>query len=121
MKNRLLKTLVPTFIAIAACMPAMAETHVQQKVNFADLNLDKAAGVETLYRRVKTAARRVCGANTAQRRTGSIRQLGTDRQCYELAMTKAIQQIDHPQLSALYAGHNRSREDIAFTSNLSKR
>ena len=118
MKNRLLKTLVPTFVAIATCMPAIAET-TQKKVSFADLNLDKKAGVETLYLRVKTAARRVCGPNAALRRTGAIRQVATDRQCYEETMAKAIRQIDHPQLSALYAGH-RSQIEIAFTSNLSK-
>lgn len=35
------------------------------KVRFDDLNLDRQAGAETLYKRLESAARRVCGPREA--------------------------------------------------------
>ena len=48
-----------------ATTPATTENVRQQVVSFADLNLETEAGAKTLLRRIKFAARRVCGVNDA--------------------------------------------------------
>ena len=68
-------------------------------VSFADLNLSNDSGVETLYQRLKTAARRSCG-------TVSVRQLNLFRltkECVKKALAEAIDSIDNERLNKLHS------------------
>jgi len=59
----MLKTIAPAFVAVAAltiATPAAAET-VSVEVKYADLDLSKEAGRETLQGRIAQATREVCG------------------------------------------------------------
>ena len=68
-------------------------------VRYADLNLGTDAGNTTLYARLVSAARQVCG-------TGDIRNLGqlaATQACQREAIAKAVQEVHSPQLAAVFA------------------
>jgi UrcA family protein len=68
-------------------------------VSFADLDLSKAAGAQALYKRIKFAARRVCGSQ------GGYTYLASQsawRKCYDTAVANAVADVDRPSLTALY-------------------
>ena len=68
-------------------------------VSFADLNLSNDSGVETLYQRLKTGARRYCG-------TVSARQLNLFRptkECVKKALAEAVDSIDNEKLNKLHS------------------
>ena len=68
-------------------------------VHYADLNLNKTAGVAALYRRITAAANRVCGQRTL---TGSNYPLPEYTRCYNEAIATAVARVDRPQLTAYY-------------------
>lgn len=78
-------------------------------VRFDDLNLDRKAGAETLYQRLESAARRVCGA----RETGSAFPHDTrDRErCQADALQRAVERIDNAHLTAAHQRHTGNQEN----------
>jgi len=65
-------------------------------VSYGDLDLSRQAGVDVLYRRLKTAAGNVCGPK------GDGRNLTMQfywKQCYKAALDNAIETVDHVGLS----------------------
>jgi UrcA family protein len=72
---------------------------VSVTVSFADLDLSKAAGAQTLYKRIKAAARRACGSIDGYTHMRSQRGW---RECYESAIADAVARVDRPSLTALY-------------------
>src|SRR5260370_26780461 len=76
-------------------------------VHYADLNLNKTAGVAVLYRRITAAGSRVCGQRAL---TGSNYPLPEYTSCCNEAIATAVARVDHPQLIAYYhAQATRSR------------
>jgi len=71
----------------------------QKTVSFADLDLSKPAGAQTLYKRIKAAAAYVCGSNGRYTRLGGRKAW---RACYDTAVANAVAQIDRPSLTALH-------------------
>ena len=67
-------------------------------VSFADLDLSKAAGAQTLYKRIKAAARQVCGSIDGYTYMKSQRW----RECYQSAIADAVARVDRPSLTALH-------------------
>lgn len=67
-------------------------------VKFADLNLQAPAGVETLYKRIHSAATQVCDSDGAHR----LWILTDDRKCAAAAETQAIEKVNNAALSAFY-------------------
>lgn len=68
---------------------AVANTDVQtMKVQIDDLDLSRSPGARTLYRRITSAARLVCGTNT----------------CIEQAIDRAVKQVNAPTLTRLRFG-----------------
>lgn len=68
-------------------------------VSYADLDLDRNAGIVTLYRRIQGAARSVCDVHSG-------RMLVTKRSyssCVANAVGSAVVQIDRPMLSEYVA------------------
>jgi UrcA family protein len=65
-----------------------------ETVKFADLNVGTPAGVETLYRRIHAAARRVC-----EQPGGKLASISG---CMTKAESQAIGKVNSPLLTAFY-------------------
>ena len=104
-RNRLLaRAGVSVAFALCTCLFAQGASAAQAKVksttvSFADLDLSKAAGAQTLYNRIKVAARRVCGP--AARYTYGVPNSAFIK-CFETAVADAVAQVDRPSLTALH-------------------
>lgn len=89
--------------AVCTCLvsySASAELSVKsQAVSFADLDLSKAAGAQTLYKRIRAAARHVCGPVDQYTNLTSSKSF---RKCYDAAIADAVAQVDRPSLTALH-------------------
>jgi UrcA family protein len=73
-------------------------------VKYGDLTLGTDGGVNRLYRRIVSAAERVCPDSP-------IRDLGAQHQvdvCRKQAVARAIQHIDNSRLAALYAVRSKN-------------
>jgi UrcA family protein len=75
---------------------ASAETIKKVTVNFAELNLDKPAGVKVLYKRLRKASESVCGGWRAVRTSRSAKH------CYDAALSQAVFDVNKPLLSELH-------------------
>jgi UrcA family protein len=64
-------------------------------VRFADLNLDRQAGIAELYVRIKGAARRVC----AEQANDQLVAERNSPNCVKRAVSTAVARIDRPMLS----------------------
>ena len=69
------------------------------KVRFADLNLGTQAGVETLYKRIQSAARIVCYDDTP---TSEPRYFYHRRKCEQIAVANAVRDVNNRNLTAMY-------------------
>lgn len=104
-RNRLLaRAGVSVAFALCTCLVAHGASAAQPRVktttvSFADLDLSKAAGAQTLYQRIKVAARRVCGP--ADRYTYGTPSNGFLK-CFDAAVADAVAQVDRPSLTALH-------------------
>jgi UrcA family protein len=72
---------------------------VQATVSYADLDLSKPAGAQTLYKRIKGAAARVCGSHG---RYTTLEPRSVWHKCFDTAVANAVAQIDRPTLTALH-------------------
>lgn len=72
-------------------------------VSYADLDLSKRAGAETLYRRIRKAARAVCEPGSL-----SPGRMGVWRDCIEEAVANAVVSINRPTLTALHRASTRT-------------
>ena len=76
------------------------------KVHFGDLNLSTDAGVQTLYKRIKIAARTVCNESEV---AGDGRALSHYWACYDKAVADAIGKVNNTQLTAMYQHATHAR------------
>jgi UrcA family protein len=76
-------------------------------VQFADLDLNREAGIARLYARIKGAARRVCD----QQANDQLAASQNYPVCVKRAVSTAVARIDRPMLSEYVAqlGGNRAR------------
>jgi len=89
---------VPTAMLIACAWvasSAFAEEPRSEVVKFQDLNVNTEAGVQALYGRIHSAAKRVCYESDA------ILQIA-EASCARKAEADAIQSVRLPQLTAFY-------------------
>lgn len=87
----------------AAASPPPAGGEVRQiTVHFNDLNLDQAAGVAALYRRIRLAAEQVCGE---PQRPGSRIISPYWASCVAQAVAQAVVAVDRPPLTAYHRVH----------------
>jgi UrcA family protein len=83
---------------------AFADDQIRtETVKFADLNVDTPAGVEVLYRRINSAARRVCGYEAA-----SVYANSNWQNCIRPTVDAAVAKVNNPMLTALHTGRNPS-------------
>jgi UrcA family protein len=76
--------------------PAPVPTAV---VRYADLNLDTVRGVQTLYGRIRAAAREVCAPYQSD---SSLLPSPAWRLCVTQAVETAVQRVDRPLLTAYH-------------------
>ena len=69
---------------------AATEEFFTERVSFADLNISSQAGLDTLRRRVRAAATRVCESVNPEPLMASVESLG----CYRRTMGDSYAQID---------------------------
>ncbi len=80
---------------------APAQDLPQVVVSYDDLDLSSSEGAHELYRRIASAAREVCPYADAR----EIGQLALNRSCRNAAISRAVRDINSPQLVALRAQH----------------
>jgi UrcA family protein len=94
----LVSTLWLAAVVLVPAAAAAGELH-SITVKFADLDLNRAADVKVLYRRINLAAEDACGEKEL---TGSHVVLPSWRRCVELAIDQAVVQLDRPALNAYH-------------------
>jgi UrcA family protein len=85
--------------AVSHADPASSPSQRSTAVHYNDLSLDRAVDVKTLYRRIETAADRVCGPREV---TGSHLPAPSYLPCYDVAVRQAVESVANPALSAYY-------------------
>jgi UrcA family protein len=81
---------------------AFADDLIQEKaVHFDDLNLDRPAGAEALYRRIRSAAREVCQTPVYSKNWSALEE----RACFESAVDRAVKIVGAPQLTRVHGDH----------------
>lgn len=115
--NRKLVALAATALAFvgSAAVAAPVTQAREVTVNYADLNLESAAGVEALYARIRAAAKQVCG--TAQ--LNDFYAQADMRACRETAIANAIAKVDNAALAARHANRPEARYAQADTGTRS--
>jgi UrcA family protein len=108
--SRVLASIIGAY-ALVIVLVAPRVTHadsVDQRpyaaVRFGDLNLDTRSGVETLFRRIQTAAGEVCKQYEPH---GTLLPSAAHQSCMRNAVLGAVRNIDSPLLTAYY----KDRED----------
>ncbi len=77
---------------------------LQVVVDFSDLDLDTDRGAAVLQRRLRAAAREVCGSPDPRELALAQRA----RACGEAAITRAVDQVGSPRLAKLHAARSRA-------------
>jgi UrcA family protein len=96
-------SLISVAVAGAVLLAATAQAQTPDvrtvTVRYSDLNLESAAGATTLYIRIRSAARFVCGD------TGhGIDALRVWNACFHTSVSDAVSAVHSPLLSAVDAG-----------------
>ena len=74
-------------------------------VSYADLDLSRESDTQTLYSRLRTAAKSVCG--TADARNLRMRQFAME--CYQQSLSTAVADVSNANLTALHAADRSIR------------
>jgi UrcA family protein len=105
--HHLTRTLIGAALALLICgaeaalfvtAASAAEVH-SISVRYADLDLDRPAGVARLYGRIRAAADNVCSPRVL---TGSYVPQPDYQRCFADAVTQAVARVDRPALSAYH-------------------
>lgn len=89
-----LATSILSFTALDARAATPADDAYSVTVQFADLDLNRQAGIATLYLRIKGAARRVCDQQVSDLLARRIYPV-----CVKRAVSEAVAHINHPMLT----------------------
>lgn len=114
-----MKIFRPALLALTL-LPALA-THADDlseprhiTVTYSDLNLKTAAGAQTLYRRINTAALSVC--HDLETKVLSGRSYWN--QCMNQAISHAVLDVDAPMLTAYYTKEGNGQTQVALAGEL---
>lgn len=107
-ESKVLRGVVAAIAVVAFSLPAMANAGADfagkaEKVNYADLNLEKEAGAKQLYRRLQQASKRVCGVESLTV-TGSVREVSKAKSCYRDSLDSAVAEINSATLNGIHQG-----------------
>lgn len=98
----------------AACIGHSALVHAERAdrgstqsitIHYGELDLSKAQGLEVLYKRIKRAARFVCGSDRSPLTTSRARHA---MECYQDTLEDAVRQVNRPRLTALHRAKTKS-------------
>lgn len=92
--------------AAAAVEPGEVAT---RRVNFADLDLTRSAGVAVLYARIKSAAGEVCEPVNAR----ALESVERSHRCTEQAIARAVADVNAPALTSYYLAKTRQTITLA--------
>ena len=84
-------------------LPAAADGRLVEEsleVRYADLDLDKAAGVASLYARLRSAAEQVCDVAAGPQ---ALFLSSSERVCAAAALEQAVANVDRAALTAYHA------------------
>jgi UrcA family protein len=104
--SRVLASLIGAYalaIALVAPQVTYADSIARpptETVRYADLNLDTHSGVETLFRRIQSAAGEVCKEYEPH---GTLVPSAAHRSCIRNAVSGAVRKVDSPSLTAYYS------------------
>lgn len=103
MKTAIRLTAIAAALAtsLALSVPASADSEVSEVVKYDDLNLTTTTGAQTLYKRLKAAAWRVCRESVSLAGTSGMLQQG---QCMKTLVESAVHNVNKPELTALHEG-----------------
>ena len=109
-ESKLFKGVIAAVVVVAFSLPASAFADsaaklngATEKVRYSDLNVEKQAGAEQLYRRLQLASKRVCGVESLKV-AGSIRAVSQSRRCYREALDAAVAKMDNATLIKIHEG-----------------
>jgi len=87
-------------VAVALCFSGFAQAEEVRKVEvaYSDLDLARAEHANTLYWRIQHAAHHVCEFNEVP----ASRAVLLERKCVRKAVDQAIQDVNNPNLTAIY-------------------
>jgi UrcA family protein len=85
-------------IGAALAGDARADERLTATVSYAGLDLSTRAGAETLYRRIKAAAKEVCAPWEGH----ELERVAKWRSCYGQAVANAVAEVHRPALTALH-------------------
>ena len=99
-------TIAPVFLLLIAAEPARAEdaSHVVE-FRFESGELAAPGGAERVYRRLSREARNAC--TTGSRK--SLREIASERACYDSLVAEFVEKIGDARLSAVHAEENGDR------------
>jgi UrcA family protein len=83
--------------------PADVSATPSLSVTYVDLNLATEEGTLALYKRIVSAARQVCPADTGP----NLRLVSQARRCVDDAVARAVNDIQSPKLAELQAARTR--------------
>lgn len=105
-----LAILAACFGALSTVAPATAAEPVPTRtVRFADLDLTNADGAGALYLRIRDAAKEVC----APADPSNLHQLAFSQHCTEIAIGRAVNDVNAPLLSSYYLSRSKPAITIA--------
>jgi UrcA family protein len=73
-------------------------------VHYSDTDFGSVEGTASVYRKLKTAARRVCGVNDGSRLT--LDQSIKAQECFETTLADAVRRIDRPMLTSVHSKYS---------------
>jgi UrcA family protein len=112
--SRTFTTAAALILAAAILAPSAAAQSPRQAtsimVSHADLDLSARAGAQTLLRRMKSAAAKICGERPLPRQiAATVRHTA----CTSGAMKSAVEALDIPTVTALFKGQAAGTEVAA--------
>jgi len=91
-------------VDVRAAEPEAVPTKVI--VHYQDTAFGTAEGTAQVYRKLKSAARMVCGINDGGRMT--LDHSIAAKNCFDAALADAVRRIDRPMLTSVHTRHARN-------------
>jgi UrcA family protein len=101
-RQLILASAVCVLAAASAAASPLAPSERSVTVGYHDLDLKTIEGANTLYRRLRRAARFVCGENGR-----SLLEQRTSQTCFDDALTRAVATVNNPLLTGVHSQAGR--------------
>lgn len=83
-------------------LPLLASASVANiGVSYTGADLESVEGQLKLYKKMQTAAYKLCGPSDRQI-TGSVRRSAENKQCYERTLEAAMRRLESPEMMTLH-------------------